>query len=120
MSTTSFEVGPYQLPLATLQSLLAEDSRDGAPERRREPRFNFFAPARLIGFDGESLRAFTREISRTGVGIVLERALHRGTQYKLQFPESTVPFEVIAEVVWNREIADGWVLAGFRFVDSLK
>lgn len=120
MSTTSYEVSSYQLPLATLQALLAEEPRDGAAERRREPRFTFFAPALLIGSDGEPLRAFTREISRTGVGIVLERSLPRSAQYKFTLSESTVPFEVIAEVVWSREIADGWVLAGFRFIDSLK
>jgi hypothetical protein len=110
----------FQLPLATLQNLLAFSGNETGKERREEPRFVFSSPVRLRRRDTSRriVRAYSREISRSGIGILTETPLVVGDLYCLTVDHAGGPLLLEAQVVWCREVGDGWYHAGCRFISE--
>lgn len=76
-------------------------------ERRRAPRYRVDFQIRYRRLEGESLvQARTRDLSQTGVGLVLEEYLESGSLIDIEFflPSSPEPVEVTGKVAWSREV----------------
>ena len=121
MPSSQLETSAFQLPLATLQHLLQVGGETGK-NRRAEPRFMFSVPVRLRPRDASrrTLRGFAREISRSGIGLLAEEALHPGDLHCLTIDHCEAPLLLEAQVVWCRPAGDGWYLAGCRFVSEVQ
>jgi hypothetical protein len=120
MPASQLETVDFQLPLATLQHLLQFGGVEPGKERRAEPRFTFSAPVRLRPRDHSRrpVRAFAREISRSGLGLVAESPLSIGDLYCLTIDHPGGPLLLEAQIVWCRAAGDGWHLAGCRFISE--
>jgi hypothetical protein len=87
----------------------------------QERRRYFRQPVKMdvtVVLDGKTLQATSTNISEGGVALMLREALPKGASPHLKFslPESTLKFEVEAEVAW----ANFQGLAGFRFLNVPK
>lgn len=77
-------------------------------ERRRAPRFRIDWPIRYQRLEGQANHsAQGRDLSLTGVGLVVEERLEVGSQIQVQFtmPKETHPLEVTGQVAWLREVS---------------
>lgn len=86
-------------------------------ERRRYFRHPVKMEVRILLGD-DVVKAATTNISESGIALALHKALPKGATPRLQFilPDSTMKFELEAEVVW----ADMKGRAGLRFRDVPK
>jgi hypothetical protein len=67
-----------------------------------------------------NLRAFDNDLSRTGVGLFIDRNLDIGTTLVLQLlKEEHHSLIRVAQVVHATEMGDGWWLIGCRFAAPL-
>lgn len=87
----------------------------------QERRRYFRQPVKMdvkVVLDGKNLHATSTNISEGGIALMLREALPKGASPHLKFslPESTLKFEVEAEVAW----ANFQGLAGFRFLNVPK
>lgn len=76
-------------------------------ERRRAPRYRVNFEIRYRRLEGEQLvQAKTRDLSQTGVGLILEERLAPGMLVDLEFhlPNRTAPLEVTGKIAWSREV----------------
>ncbi len=71
----------FQLPLATLQNLLAFSGNETGKERREEPRFVFSSPVRLRRRDASRriVRAYSPGDLAIGIGLLTETPLVAAT-----------------------------------------
>src|SRR5579872_6563431 len=86
-------------------------------ERRRYFRQPVKIDVKLV-LENKTLHATSTNISEGGIALMLREALPKGASPHLKFslPDSTLQFEVEAEVAW----ADFKGLAGFRFLNVPK
>ena len=91
-------------------------------EQRRHARFTVELAAE-VEIRGETIVAATNDISKGGVGLILDRALRERstvkvilflTQDGIEDPDEE-PFEAQAEVMWAAEQEAGRFVAGVRF-----
>lgn len=120
MISPQLETSAFQLPLTTLQHLLHFGNPESGKERRAETRFPFAAPVRLRPRDASRrmVRGFSREISRSGLGLLAEAPLTPGELYCVTIDHEGGPLLLEAQLVWCREVGDGWYLAGCRFISE--
>ncbi len=92
-----------KVPLGRLRRLWMKS------DRRRAPRYRVDWPIRYLrlGEPPPSLPAKTRDVSSTGVGLVVTERLTAGSQIELSltFPGETSPLKVIGQVAWSREVS---------------
>jgi hypothetical protein len=103
---------------AAVDRLLA-DARDGkGAERRVEPRHPFFCPVFVMPQGDRSRRfsAFSREISRSGIGLLHNMKLQPGPATLVVASPNGRRRQFAAEVVWCRPCGEGWFISGCRFV----
>lgn len=94
------------------------------PERRRAPRYPSRAMilCRLAGAAaGDDLRVQVRDVSDTGVGLVLDRPVARGALLVLEFPAtgSNAAHVACARVAHCSELPEGGHLAGCQLQSEL-
>lgn len=91
-------------------------------EQRKTPRYSVEVAAE-VEVDGEVLVASTLNLSRGGVGLVLDRPIDEGTrvgvmlfltQDGIEDPDEE-PFEAPGLVAWGAEQEPGRFVAGVRF-----
>lgn len=87
----------------------------------QERRRYFRQPVKMdvkVVLEGKTLQGTSTNISEGGIALMLREALPKGASPHLKFslPESTLKFEVEAEVAW----ANFQGLAGFRFLNVPK
>jgi hypothetical protein len=99
--------------------LLEEARSEEKLDRRAEPRHPFFRPVSIQTFSEPACRfsAFSREISRTGVGLLHNMPLEPGKAELTIASTRGEPLRAIVEVVWCRPCGEGWFLSGCQFVD---
>jgi hypothetical protein len=105
---------------AVLRLLNAARSEDQI-ERRGDPRQPFFRPISVM-IDGPQRRqfsAFSREISRSSIGLLHNMALEPGeVTLAILGPVGEV-CRFRTQIIWCRPCGEGWYLSGGRFLDVL-
>ena len=98
-----------------LETLLAA-ARQGH-ERRVDPRYAFFTTVTLRpeSSPGQSIAAFSREISASGVGLLHASPLVSGETYEIDIRIEEVRVRKKGRAAWCRPVGDGWYLSGCRF-----
>ena len=114
MSQTTAPCSP--LTDVELEGLL-EAVRAGS-ERRVDPRHAFFTTVALrpASAPGSVISAFSREISRSGIGLLHAAPIYRDETYEIDIRIEQARVRRNAQVVWCRPVGDGWFLSGCRFV----
>jgi hypothetical protein len=109
-----------QIEQAVLRLLSAARSEEQI-ERRGEPRHPFFRPVSLL-FEGPPRRqfsAFSREISKTGIGLLHNMPLQQGeVTLAIMGPVGEV-CRFRTQIVWCRPCGEGWYLSGARFSEVI-
>jgi hypothetical protein len=98
--------------------LLAESNHNEFAERRVEPRFPFFAPVSgmVVDGDGSLFSAFSREISRSGIGLLHNMELKPGRVVITITSAAGTKFNMSTEILWCKPAGEGWFLSGGRFL----
>lgn len=107
---------PWSRP--TLEDLRAIiegiDKSDGANIRTAE-RLELCVPAEIITMRGNTVPAMTREISRTGIGL-----LHKGTMtpgdVTIKMASDSQEFEYRVRLEWCHPVESGMFMSGGRFL----
>lgn len=89
-------------------------------ERRSTPRHPCFAPVGLTpcGNARQRLSAFSRDVSRDGVGLLHVMPIERGEIYALVLQHPAGELRQQAQVMWCRPAGEGWYVSGLRFVKA--
>ncbi len=109
-------VDPWSRPtLKDLQELL-ERIQDPTVENRRDvDRLELSVPAEIVTSRGNTVPAMTREISRTGIGI-----LHRGSispgEVVVKMAGDSQTFEYRVQIEWCTPCDNGMFMSGGRFL----
>lgn len=88
-------------------------------DRRGEPRNPFFRPVSIL-LDGPQRRmysAFSREISRSGIGLLHNMPLEPGEMTLVVLGPVGEVCRFRTQLVWCRPCGEGWFLSGGRFID---
>ena len=97
---------------------MAQARADDQMDRRGAARYPFFRPATLHSeaTDLGPHQAFTRELSKTGVGLLHNVPLEPGPlTVTIHFaPGKSCTFPT--EILWRRPCGGGWYLSGGKFV----
>lgn len=101
---------------AELEALLA--AAQGHADRRVDPRHAFFTTVTLRSDSNPSVvvSAFSREISRSGIGLLHAAPVFAKELYEVDIRIVDVRVVRRAQVIWCRAVGDGWYLSGIRFV----
>ncbi|MBI3318390.1 MAG: PilZ domain-containing protein [Candidatus Omnitrophica bacterium] len=85
-------------------------------ERRRFPRYRVDWPIRYRRIPGNHAPAKTRDVSQTGVGLLLQEKLEAGTHVELELTLSgqEKPVIAFAEIVWSKEVSSREGSGGVR------
>lgn len=104
---------------ADIERMLHEAQRAKFNERRTEPRHPFVRPVKIHVKDHDPIAGFSKDISRQGVGIVIDQEIQSGTIAVLVIHTTTGrPVSLKCEVRWCDKFGDGWFLAGWKFVSA--
>ncbi len=100
---------------AELEILLAAAQQ--GHDRRVDPRYAFFTTVTLrpLSSPKQTISAFSREISSSGVGLLHAVPLVSGESYEIDIRIEEVRVKKSGRAVWCRSVGDGWFLSGFRF-----
>jgi len=86
-------------------------------ERRCKVRYPFFRAVTLIAdADGHNLSAFTRDISRSGIGLLHNMRLPMGPATLAIPSEQCGLMRVRIDIVWCRPCGEGWYVSGAEFI----
>ena len=106
---------PWSRPsLKDLQEILESIEKNDSENLRESERLELTVPAEIRTFRGNTVAAMTREISRTGIGL-----LHRGSitpgEVVVKLAGETRQFEYRVEIEWCRPCFNGMFISGGRF-----
>ncbi len=107
-----------QIEQIVLRLLNAAHSED-LVERRGEPRSPFFRPisVRLDGAQRRQYSAFSREISKSGIGLLHNMPLDPAeVTLAILGPVGEI-CRFRTKIMWCRPCGEGWYLSGGRFLD---
>lgn len=111
--SASLEADPLELVAETIHRLLNEAKEYEFLERRSEPRVPFFQPATLTYRyrPEQPIAVFTRELSKTGIGLLHAAPLERGeVAVALQSRGKTVTLRTY--ILWCKACGPQWYLSG--------
>lgn len=121
MPTEVFSVAdPITLSDDQLFEVLTATRGGELTERRSTPRHPCFAPVSLTpsGDPRQRLSAFSRDVSRDGVGLLHVMPLTRGEIFTVVLQHPGGELRQHAQVMWCRPAGEGWYLTGLRFVKA--
>ena len=103
--------------------ILNEETRQLMRERRDSTRQAITRRVTIAPNGGSSIRvkAFSRDISNMGIGLIGEVPWSVGQVARLEIDrlESRSSI-VLAECRWSQEFADGWYLSGWNFMNVVQ
>ena len=117
--TSARSVAPCRLlSISELHTLLFTTRSDDGCDTRATGRFAFFTPVTLqrVNEPASNLSAFTRDLSRGGVGLLHNYPIERGLVSEVLFRSRDVDIRKPAEAAWCRPAGEGWYLSGWRFL----
>lgn len=103
-----------------IQELMAQARADDQMDRRGAARYPFFRPA-MLASDREELgphRAFTRELSTTGIGLLHDIPISIGLLTVIVRHDDGQLATFPTEILWRRPCGDGWYVSGGKFILS--
>jgi hypothetical protein len=83
--------------------------------RRVQQRYPFFRPARLVFDTGQTYPAYCRDISRSGLGLMLRHALHPGRVVIEVEVDQDTEVEISLDIRWCHPAGHAWYLAGAKY-----
>lgn len=102
--------------LEQIDRLLHEAQRARFTERRTEARHPFARPVRIKLSDGV-VSAFSKDVSKQGMGIIVDRPFKMGTIATVAIHSTHhTPVTLKCEVRWCDKFGAGWFLTGWKFV----
>lgn len=107
---------PWSRPtLKDLQEVLESIECDDGENLRETERLELSVPAEITTMRGNVIDSMTREISRTGIGM-----LHRGSvspgEVTVKMASETREFEYRVLIEWCRPCENGMFMSGGRFL----
>ena len=111
---------PWSRPtLKDLQDILERIEKPETDNRRDMERLELSVPAEIVTGRGSTVPAMTREISRTGIGI-----LHRGSispgEITVKMAGDSKVFEYRVAIEWCTPCDNGMFMSGGRFLPKKK
>jgi hypothetical protein len=103
-----------------IEQLVEEAKRQNQAERRTQERHPFFRPVMITieGPERKCYSAFSREVSRGGIGLLHNMPLSPGKVVISISQEMTCAVTLPTELLWCRPCGEGWYLSGGRFLES--
>jgi hypothetical protein len=107
---------PWSRPtIGDLHRILEGIEKHESENVRDAERLELSVPAEVVTARGNTVAAMTREISRTGIGL-----LHRGSiqpgQVTVRMASETREFEYQVAIEWCRPCDNGMIMSGGRFL----
>jgi PilZ domain len=107
---------PWSRPtLKDLQEILESIDKPDTENRRNVERLELSVPAEVVTARGNTVAAMTREISRSGIGL-----LHRGSlslgEVTVRMAGDSQTFEYRVQVEWCSPCENGMFISGGRFM----
>lgn len=100
-----------------IERLLMEVQRARFTERRTEARHAFVRPIMIHPSDGHPIQAFSKDLSKQGIGVIVDKEFAPGTMAVLSIHSTThYPVHVKCEVRWCDKFGKGWFLTGWKFL----
>lgn len=100
-----------------IDRLLMEIQRSKYTERRTEPRQAFARPVQIHLPQGPTLKAFSKDLSSQGIGVISETSFQVGSLATLEIHSTqSDPVLLRAEARWCDAYGKGWYLVGWKFV----
>jgi hypothetical protein len=96
---------------------LVEKARAVHDDRRQDQRYPFFQPVTITAEHSRpvALSAFSRDISESGIGLLLYWPLKPGSANLVIHFDRDEPVSVTGYVTWCRPCGQGWYTAGISF-----
>ena len=109
---------PWSRPtIEDLRNVLESIGKPDVSNLRTHERLELSVPAEIKTRRGNTISAMTREISRTGVGL-----LHRGSistgEARVRMASETREFEYRVQVEWCHPCDNGMFMSGARFLSD--
>jgi hypothetical protein len=107
---------PWSRPtLSDLRRILESIEPSDETHNREAERIELSVPAEIVTQRGNTIAAMTREISRTGIGLV-----HKGTvspgDVRIKLASDSREFEYRVHIEWCYPCDEGMFLSGGRFL----
>lgn len=108
---------PWGRPtLKDLQKVLESIERqEGVSNAREAERLDLSVPAELTTSRGNTVAAMTREISRSGLGLLHRGAVQPGP-VTIRMASETREFEYKVFIEWCHPVSNGMFMSGGRFL----
>ncbi len=109
-----------QIEQAVLRLLSTARSEEQL-ERRGEPRHPFFRPVsvHIEGPPRRQFSAFSREISKTGMGLLHNMPLEPGEMTLAILGPVGEVCRFRMQLIWCRPCGEGWYLSGGQFIEVI-
>ena len=102
-----------------VDNLLLEDSNFDRTENRSAHRQHLVRPVDvLLRESGESVSAFSRNVSATGIGIITHQPIDDGTVAVLTIARLALDHDttILAECRWCKPYGENWFITGWQFI----
>lgn len=100
-----------------IDRLLLECQRAKLTERRTEARHELVRPVKVFLSGSESCSGFSKNLSKQGIGVIVDRELAAGTIATLSIHSLTSqPVHLLCELRWQDSFGKGWWMAGWKFL----
>jgi hypothetical protein len=110
---------PWSRPtLSDLRRILESIEPSDESHNREAERIELSVPAEIITSRGNTIAAMTREISRTGIGLVHKGSVSIG-DVRIKLASDTREFEYSVRIEWCQPCERGMFLSGGRFLAKL-
>ncbi len=100
-----------------IDKLLMEIQRSKFTERRTEPRQPFARPVVIHLPHGPSIRAFSKDLSAQGIGVITDTSFQPNSLATLEIHSMHGdPILLRSEARWCDAYGKGWFLVGWKFM----
>ena len=100
-----------------IERLILEAQRARFTERRTEPRHPFVRPIRISVGNNPPIQAFSKDLSKQGIGIISDVELAAGVIAVLSIHSTShTPVHLKCELRWSDAFGKGWFLTGWKFL----
>jgi hypothetical protein len=104
---------------ADIDKLILEAQRAKLIERRTEPRHPFVRPVQMYLGKEAAVLAFSKDMSKQGIGVITDMELEAGTIAVLTIHSTShTPVTLKCELRWSDKFGKGWFLTGWKFLSS--
>ncbi|MEP3479306.1 MAG: PilZ domain-containing protein [Fuerstiella sp.] len=100
-----------------IDRLLLESQRAKLAERRTEARHELVRPVNVLWGSNDSCSGFSKNLSKQGIGIIVDQELSVGTIACLSIHSLTSqPVNLKCELRWIDPYGKGWWILGWKFL----